>query len=532
MEGIVWSSKTIMTANNIPSEERQRYTDYYLSHLKRRLDRAIAYIRENPQPIAMREQMRVWLGILSESRRPELHPSAVTLILLLHPWPLQWGYWEDWEQELSFAIRDMNTIQAPQEKAELLTYLADMMYLTGRRDESLKLGKLAFSYACSANAMIPMARSGTKAALILLEQAEEQAAADIMNSIEDAIREQETRGNLDCVTAQVYPIVYKARQLRFKGRLDTALVLLTDMLEKLKSTPKISPNVLADCYSARSAIHWSQGESLLAIDDSKQAIALASLAGYEFEGNAYSSSLGMYYWTVGELKAAEETLLNCIRREEQANVYYWLAYNVGNLALVFLSQGRIQDALVMVEQHIALAKDHTSPAENMRALDNYGIIKFHAGDYLSAQTALEQNIPIYENQTTRTNLIVQLANLSRCYRALSETDRAINVAEKAFEYAEQQSYPAAKIIALRCLAEIRVPEESKALLYRALALARQCHKVLDEAACLLSLAGLEENENQQKELWTEGTQILTKIGASAWLEGCSVKHPPKIALMC
>ena len=521
-----------MTTQNIPSQERQRYTDYYLGHLKRRLDWAIAYVRKNRQPTAMRDQMRVWLGILSESRRPELHPSAVTLILLLHPWPLQWGYWEYWEQELSFAIKDVNTIQAPQEKAEVLTYLADMMYLTGRRDESLQLGKLAFSYARSANAIILMARSGIKVALILLENAEEQAAEDILNSIENAITEQETQGNLDYITAQVYPVVYKARQLRLKGHSDTALVLLTDTIKKLEATSKIPPNVLADCYSARSTVRWSQGKSLLAIDDSKQAIELASLAGYEFEKNTYCSSLGMYYWAVGELKVAEETLLNCIRREEQTNVYYWLAYNVGNLALVFLSQGRIQNALMMVERHMALAKDHTSPAENMRALDNYGIVRFHVGDYLSAKIALEQNMPVYENQTMRTNLIVQLANLSRCHRALGETDRAINAAEKTFEYAEQQSYPTAKIIALRCLAEIRIPEQSKALLYQALALAHQCHIALDEAACLLSLAHIEKNGNKRKKLWQDGSQILKKIGADAWLEGHSITNPPQIPLIC
>jgi tetratricopeptide (TPR) repeat protein len=520
-----------MTTVNISSDGRQRYTHYYINLLQKRLDWAIKYLSENRQPTAMREHMPVWLRILGECRRPELYPSAVTLILLLHPWPLHWEYWEDWEQELSFATSEANTIPSPQQKAELLTYLADMMFLTGRSDASVDLGKLALSYACSVNAIIPMARSGTKVALILLGYREVRAAGDILNSIEQAIMEQETKGNLDHVTARVYLVVYKARQLRLQNRCDAALALLTDMIEQIKSIRGIGPNILADCYSARSVLHWLQGESLLAIDDSNRAIELVSLAGYEYEENACRSNLSMYYWTVGELKQAEETLFRCIRLAEQSNIYYWIVYNVGILALVFLSQGRIQDALVMVERHMALAKDHGSPGENMRALDNYGIIKFHAGDYQSAQIALEKNMLAYENQTMKVNIIVQLINLSRCYAALGETDRAINVAEKAFEYAEQQNYPAARIITLRCLAEIRASEQSKSFLHQALVLARQCHRALDEAACLLSLAGLEEDKNEQKKLWTEGSHVLNNMGASAWLEGCSPKRPPQIHLI-
>ena len=520
----------MMTTQTISSEDRQHYSDYYFNLLKKRLDWAIDYLRENRKPVAIRERMQVWLQILRECRRPELHSDAIALISLLHPWPLQWGYWADWEQELSFAAK---MAQMPEQKAELLTYLADMIFLTGKRDDALNFGRQAFSYAWSTNAIVPLARSGVIVSAILLENQEGQAATDVLNIVEQEIAKREAQNKLDAqvIIARACTIPYKARRLRLEGRWDVALALLNEMIERLESIPGIDPHKLADCYSTRSVFYWLQGESLSAIGDLDQAINLVSQAGYEFAENTYRGNLGLYYWAIGELKQAEKILFSCIRMAEQSRIYYRQIYDIGNLALVFLSQGRIQDALVMSERHVALSKDHSSPAEKMRALDNYAIIKFYTEDYLYAQAALEQNVPVYETQTVKTNIIIQLVNISRCYTALGKSALAINAAEKAFHYAEGQGYPAAKIITLRCLAEIRTPEQSRHLLQQALALACQCHHRLDEAACLLSLAGTEANENERTRLWQEGSQILDRIGASAWLEGFSPQHLPKIPLV-
>jgi tetratricopeptide (TPR) repeat protein len=451
----------------------------------------------------------------------------VTFITVLHPWPLHWNYWADWEQELSFAI---DIVQAPEHKAELLTYLADMMFLTGRRDATLNLGKQAISYAHTACAVIPLARAGIQTASILLQRKEARAAADIVNLVEQVIAKRETSLKQDSqvVTARAYLAVYKARELRLENHWAAALALLDDVIEQFKLTSKVDSNIVADCYSARSVLFWLQGEALLAIEDLNQAINLVSMDGYEFAENAFRGNLGLCYWSIGELKQAKETMFHCIRVAEQSKIYYWLVFNIGNLAMVFLSEGRIQEALVMGERHIALAKNHSSPAENMRASDNYGVVKFHAGDYKLAQNILEQNVPFYETQIGKADIVIQLVNISRCHAALGETDQAISLAEKAFDYAEQQSYPSPKIVARRCLAETQSPGQGKVLLEQALMLSRQYHRRLDEAACLLSLAMLQENEDDKKELWEEGMKILNIIGASLWLDGCSRERPPKI----
>jgi tetratricopeptide (TPR) repeat protein len=414
------------------------------------------------------------------------------------------------------------------QKAELFTYLADMMFLTGRRESALDFGKQALSYARLTHAIIPLVKSGVMIVMILLEHKEASAAADILNSLELEITENQGKLGPQIATARAWLGLHKARQLFIGGDGSAASTLLKDVIDLLELTAGVDPNVLADCYSMRSILHWLQGESILAINDLNQAIKLVSLAGYEYAESALRGNLGLCYRTVGELGKAEETLLRCIRLAERSRLYYRLAFDVGSLALVFLSQGRIQDALVMSERHKTLAKDHSSPAENMRALDIYGMIKFHAGDSQSAQMILEQNVPAYENQSGKTDIIIQLAYISRCYIALGKTDQAIHAAEKAFDYAEQQSYLPPKIMGMRSLAETGMPEQSKSLLNQALTLARQCHRLLDEAACLLSLAAVEQDENDKKKLWEDGSQILQKLGADAWLEGHSPKRPPQM----
>jgi tetratricopeptide (TPR) repeat protein len=519
---------------NIPREERQKYTAYYSGLLKKQLDWALDHVRENRQPAAIQEHMQAWLQILRECHRPELHADATTLISLLHPWPLHWGYWADWERELNFAINESGTLQTPESKAEFFANLANLMFLTGRRDDALSLGKSAFSFASLSHSVVPLARSGIMVASILLERNEEQGARDILNFVAKEIEEQAAQGQNEAqiVTARAYFVSDKARQLSRAGQGKVALDLLNEIIIQLNATPGVDPNVLADSYGTRSGIQWIQDQYVPAIEDLNRAIELVSLAGYGFAESAFRGNLGVCYWTIGELKMAEETLRCCIRLAEQSRIYFRLAYDVGNLALVFLSQGRVQDALVMSERHIALAKDHSTRAESMRALDNYGVIKFHAGEYEAAEIALKENLSFYEKKSLKTDIIIQLANLGRCYIALGETEKAMNMAEKAFNYAQQQNYSSPTILALRCLAEFRPPRESKALLDQALALARQYNRPFDEAACLLSLASIEKNKNEQKKLWDEGTQILDKMGASAWLEGCSVKHPPQLVLMC
>lgn len=87
------------------------------------------------------------------------------------------------------------------------------------------------------------------------------------------------------------------------------------------------------------------------------------------------------------------------------------------------------------------------------------------------------------------------------------------------------------IIALRTLAQYGEPDERINHLQRALSLACQHHRLLDEAGCLFSLAALAEDEGKQAAYWQQAKRLLEKMGATAWLNQHTPNNPPFLALM-
>jgi hypothetical protein len=83
----------------------------------------------------------------------------------------------------------------------------------------------------------------------------------------------------------------------------------------------------------------------------------------------------------------------------------------------------------------------------------------------------------------------------------------------------------------RCLALFAPPAEATTLLLKALALSKELKLLLQEAACLLSLAGLTTNHVEQDRLWAQGIHILRQTEATAWVNGRSPANPPFIALL-
>jgi hypothetical protein len=94
---------------------------------------------------------------------------------------------------------------------------------------------------------------------------------------------------------------------------------------------------------------------------------------------------------------------------------------------------------------------------------------------------------------------------------------------------ELGSLPHLSLFARRCLALFRPPMEAIELLQQALSQARKYHSKLQQAACLLSLAGLVADESERHRLWAEGVELLQTMNALAWLEGHSLENPPFIA---
>ena len=165
-----------------------------------------------------------------------------------------------------------------------------------------------------------------------------------------------------------------------------------------------------------------------------------------------------------------------------------------------------------------------------RIQSNRAVVWLYQGKYEAAIPDLAADFDFSEDQNLSGAVVMDCICLSLCYQGLGQEERAIRLAERAWEVAQCLGKPVFQALALRCLAEHR-PAQRFDLLERALELAREAHRPLDEAACLLSLASLTDDEEVRQRLWQQGVRILERIGATAWLEGASPCDPPQIIIL-
>jgi tetratricopeptide (TPR) repeat protein len=158
------------------------------------------------------------------------------------------------------------------------------------------------------------------------------------------------------------------------------------------------------------------------------------------------------------------------------------------------------------------------------------VVRLYKGDYAEAIPDLEADLRFSEEQQLSGAVLMDCICLSLCYLELEQRDRALRLAERSMKIANTQENAVFQTLALRCLAEHR-PEKRLDLLHRALDLARQNQRPLDEAGCLLSLVGLTGCRHERAKLWGRGVQILEEIGATGWLAGASPDAPPRVIIL-
>jgi len=120
-----------------------------------------------------------------------------------------------------------------------------------------------------------------------------------------------------------------------------------------------------------------------------------------------------------------------------------------------------------------------------------------------------------------------------CWNAASPCDTApalLNCLRamfaRAMDRAREIGSSSLTVIALRSLAEQAPLEQREPLLQEALRLARQTHRRLDKAACLLSLSALKDGQ-EQRVLWKQRPRLLDHMGAAAWAQGVHLKTRPQ-----
>jgi tetratricopeptide (TPR) repeat protein len=528
---VVVSAPFPPTHPSLATTERQRWTAYYENLLREQLTQTINYMHHCP-PAKLASHLGSLLALLRRTRpRPELHPLAAELTAALHPWPLSWGYWEAWEREVRFATQVFARLNQSIRHAEFLSYLADILFNTGRLGEALTIGKQAIVLARTSHAVVPLSITGCAVVSTLIAQGRSNDGERLLEELQEEVACLPTASR-DRTVAMARLGLQQLTFLRKAGRLDKAVAQATEIIARLEALPATDERLVAEAYRERSTMQWARDHYSEAIQDIQQAIRMFARQGDLFAEADARGNLGVIYWTMTELDLAEEGIRHVIAIAERLNARWHLTYAFDHLGLAYLSKGQLQQAFRSFERAIALATSTGDTKQAFHARGDQAVVRLYLGEYEAALHTLEKELAFTEGQRrSQKVLAVNYILLSLCHAGLGQHTLALQLSEQAWDIAQEIGSTSLQTLALRCLAEHQPPPVRTELLRQALASARRCQRRLDEAACLLELASLAENKDKQVCLWNQGGQLLERIGAAAWLKGCSPQHPPRIVIL-
>lgn len=522
-----------LNADGAWASEQLRWRAYHAQNIAGRLAWAEEHVaHELREPNRLAAHCASLLTLLDQARAVRhLHGRIINLLLALDPWPIRWGHSPAWAALLRFGVSVTQTPGEFRHHAALLYALANCQLSSGQVAPAQEAAQRALDVALAEKMVETAVGALDLYVFAALRQGETIVAQKLVTKVAGAIDQADWLELPDM--ARLY--FSYARILRRMGRLTDALAWADRAVRRVEDAPRQpdapqDPSLAADAYNVRGVMYWAAVRYAEAAHDLEQAATCYRAAG---DGRAVArvrGTLGLVYWSLGELDQAEMLFTDAMQRAEEQGDRWQVAMNVGNLGLVALCRGRLRPALVNFERQLALAEESGDRHETTRALGNRGIVHLQRGEMTAALADLRVEQEFAERSGLPEGLICNYVTQARCLAGLGQATEAHALAERALAMARQTGSAALIIMALRCLAERTAADAARAALAEALNLAQQTGRRLDEAACLLALAGLTEGV-EQLAAWRAGQRILKGMGASAWLRGCSPQNPPQIVLI-
>lgn len=520
----------------IPHVERQRWTDTYEQQLRQNISKSIRFILEyHRQPDRLHPHLHSFWEQLTQTRfRPSLHSLALDMIVALHPWPTRWGYWDEWEPQIRFAMRVAAAQNDFTRQAQLGGYLASILFHTGRTAETRQVIGQAITLARAGHSPVILAELSNVLIPLLIGQGQIEEAERWLESFQEdttaliarhhpSPREQE-------LTA-IWLDMQRFSLLRRAGRADEAWAATDRMIRRLEALSDPPLFLLAESYNARGISAYLRADYTAAITDMNQAQALFAQEGDSYSVASVTGNLGHLYWSMGDLDRAQEAALECARVTEKLGAQWRLMMSLLQLMAVCLVKKQFEQALKHCQRRLDMEVRLNYPAYIPGDRLNRAAIWL----YLDQDELAAQELQVLwgdEAVQTSPELRGRCAVLRAFYATrVGQPDTARQMAQHALEAAGQLTMPALRLCALRCLALVEPPEQAVSLLRQALEQARESNRRIEQAACLLSLAGLAGDEAEQSALWEQGSRLLVKMGAAAWLEECSPHNPPFLPLL-
>jgi tetratricopeptide (TPR) repeat protein len=508
--------------------EAIRWQTEYSQHLYQRLHSSLKYIQEAPRA-QLHHHLRSFLTLLDETRRyPALKLLSLDLIAALHPLPLRWGYGRSWESHLRFALEHLDDAG---QRALYHNDLAEIHFFSGEFEKAIQEAQPIFTLKDSHPSQ------AARACRTLFTCYRSMGNPDQGDLI---LQEQTDAFGLSQHARQVKPELADAwlilnlcqlELLREQGRVEEALDLVEDMiwLDDRQGSP--DGTLTADLYTRRSTLLWARAFYQRSVTDLLHAIDLYRSQEDVFNAESLQSNLGLVYWSMGELKRAESSLQSSIHFYRKSGADQLVTHDIGNMGLVHFARGNLQEAMSWTREHIAHAEKIGFISEYQRGRRNLGTMLYYLGEYEQALEELGSSNAYYTRRGSRDGYGLDFVWSACCYYQMGQKEKALKDIHKIVEWSVEMSSPVLEAISRRSLAHFLPVEEKLPHLQRCIELAKSQERLLEKAAVLLTMAQVMP-EAERQTTWQAGVELLTRIGAEAWLEGHSIDDPPYIPTLC
>jgi tetratricopeptide (TPR) repeat protein len=325
----------------------------------------------------------------------------------------------------------------------------------------------------------------------------------------------------------------QAQSFRHRGQHQASYDHLYPVVVTLEADVDLAVDYKAETYAVFAILLWNMNQYERAAHYMSQAIDVYEQVGDHVRIETLRGDLSLIYVAMGRFKQAETMMQTAITQTEKRHLYYQLAQHIGTLAGFYMTQGRLVEAQPYLQKQIQLTEQTGNLHEQVRAVINRGCVRLLLGDYKVGLEDVEVGLPYYQAQNDQNMLI--LCQMSACYAywGLGEDGKGKELAEEIFVAATTRfiGMPHFALFARRLLSLFCQPEEALVLLQESLALARTYQSKIQEAACLLSMAGLITDPELQNSYWTQGCTILAHLDATNWVKNHTAQNPPFIGML-
>lgn len=508
--------------------ERSRWQKEYQVLIRQRLDASCLYIQTHSVP-QVSGHLRSFLTLLEEAHRYKaLADRILKLITVLNPLPLRMGYGNRWEAELRYALKRTHD---PARRMEYLNDLAENALARGEFSQAIRDSRIGLSTSHN----LP-AHKGNFCRILFNAYQAAGKTHQAKNLITRNIHRFKTT-----LPARKIPDFDALGWLRFnqcrlkllreQGKVNEALELAGDMVFLDDHLGNPDPELSAALLVDRSTLLWVKTRFQESVNDLQSAIQLYESIGDHFNAEGLQSNLGLVYWSMGEFDRSETALKGVIAFFQKTGATHLVTYDIGNLGLVYFCQGKLKQAETQLQLHISHAQQIGLQSEEFRGLSNLADLHYYLGEYTRS---LEEHAitDVYSRKHgARDGHMISNLWVAMCLYQLGQRTKAIRKIRRVVHWCQTNDVPMLESPACRCLAHFLPVNKRKPYLDRALQLTHQQNRRLEEAGALLQLAEIASSPEEQTRLWKQGAEILSMIGASAWLQGHTPQDPPFIPMM-